>query len=140
MLSVAGGGATAPDRLTSGRRAGTTSQAVRCATRALLNRDPLLLHERHAAVWRDATPGARYNGYLAALDARYFDLWSRYWHRLEQLRSADAPQEAEADLARDTFVWRRSAPDAVRQFVRGARARRRYRRLRTEWHTAATAG
>ena len=107
---------------------------------ALLNRDPLLLHERHAAVWRDPTPGARYNGYLAALDARYFDLWSRYWHRLEQLRRAGAPREAEADLARDTFMWKRSMPDAVRQFIRGARARRRYRRLRTEWLTAATAG
>lgn len=106
----------------------------------LLNRDPLLLHERHAAVWRDATPGARYNGYLAALDARYFDLWSRYWHRLEQLRSAGASAAAEAELARDAFTWKRSAPDAARQFIRSARARLRYRRLRTEWLTAATAG
>jgi hypothetical protein len=104
---------------------------------ALLNRDPLILHERHPAVWRDATPAARYNGYLAALDARYFDLWAQYWHRLEELRAADAPPAAEAALAREVFVWKRSVRDALRQFVRGVRARRRYHRLRAEWMTAA---
>jgi hypothetical protein len=106
----------------------------------LLNRDPLILHERHAAVWRNVTPAARYNGMLAALDARYFDLWSKYWHRLEGLRAAGSPRTAESRLARDHFVWKRSAPDAVRQFIRGARARRRYRRLREEWIGVASPG
>jgi hypothetical protein len=104
---------------------------------ALLNRDRLILHERHATVWQDATPAARYNGYLAALDARYFHLWSQYWHRLEALRAQGASESTEADLARATFVWRRSAPDAMRQLIRSARARRRYRRLREDWRLAA---
>ena len=99
----------------------------------LLNRDPLIMHERHAAMWCDTTPEARYNGMLAALDARYFHLWSQYWHRLEAVRAAG---DDEGRLAREIFVWKRSAPDALRQFVRNARARRRYRRLRTEWVAA----
>ena len=107
---------------------------------ALLNRDPLIMHRRHAAVWRDTTPAARYNGYLAALDARYFDLWSQYWHRLDTLRREDAPPSAEAELARAIFVWKRSAPNALRQFVRSARARQRYRRLRAEWLAAPSPG
>jgi hypothetical protein len=106
----------------------------------LLNRDPLILHERHPLAWRDATPAARYNGMLAALDARYFDRWAQYWHRLEQLRAAASPSSAEDQLARDMFVWKRSAPEALRQIVRSARARWRYRRLRAEWITQPSAG
>ncbi len=66
----------------------------------LLNRDPLILHERHAAAWRDTTPEARYNGLLAALDARYFDLWSQYWHRLEATASPQRHGDEER-LVRD---------------------------------------
>ena len=106
----------------------------------LLNRDPLILHERHPLVWRDATPAARYNGLLAALDARYFDRWAQYWHRLEQLRAAASPSSAEDQLARDMFVWKRSATEALRHVVRSARARWRYRRLRAEWITQPSAG
>jgi hypothetical protein len=106
----------------------------------LLNRDPLIVHRRHAAVWRDATPAARYNGYLAALDARYFDVWSQYLHRLEALRRDDVPPSAEAELANDIFAWKRSAPNAVRQFVRSTRARQRYRRLRAEWLVGPSPG
>jgi hypothetical protein len=99
----------------------------------LLNREPLIRHERHAVTWRDSSPTARYNGYLAALDSRYFTLWAHYWNRLEVLRAAAAPAAEEAALARELFVWRRSAPDALRQIVRSARAHRRYRRLRAQW-------
>jgi hypothetical protein len=106
----------------------------------VLNRDPLILHERHAAVWRETTPAARYNGMLAALDARYFDLWSQYWHRLEAMRAAASLLVDERRLARDLFVWKRSAPEALRQFIRSARARRRYRRLQAEWIAAASPG
>lgn len=107
---------------------------------ALLNRDPLVLHERHATLWRDTTPTARYNGYLAALDARYFHLWSQYWHRLEALRASGTSESAEVDLAHATFVWRRSASGAMRQLIRSARARQRYRRLRAEWLAAPSPG
>jgi hypothetical protein len=102
------------------------------------NRDRLILHQSHATVWRHTTPTARYNGYLAALDARYFHLWSQYWHRLEALRAKGASESAEVDLAREAFVWTRSAPDAVRQLIRSARARRRYQRMRAEWLAAAS--
>ena len=102
------------------------------------NRDRLILHQSHAAVWRDTTPTARYNGYLAALDARYFDLWSQYWHRLEALRAGGASESAEIDLARAAFVWKRSASAAMRQLIRSARARRRYQRMRAEWRAAAS--
>jgi hypothetical protein len=107
---------------------------------AVLNRDRLVLHEHHATLWKDTTPAARYNGYLAALDARYFDLWAQYWHRLDVLRREDAPPSAETELAKEIFVWKRSAPNAVRQFVRSARARQRYRRLRAEWLAAPSPG
>jgi hypothetical protein len=70
---------------------------------------------------------------LAALDARYFDLWSQYWHRLEALRTAASPHPDEVRLARDVFVWRRSAPGALRQFIRSARARRHFQRLQADW-------
>jgi hypothetical protein len=107
---------------------------------AVLNRDPLILHERHPTIWRDATPTARYNGMLAALDARYFDRWAQYWQCLDQLRAAAAPPAAEERLAREMFVWRRSALAALRQIVRSARARRRYQRLRAEWMAQPSAG
>ena len=102
----------------------------------LWNRERLILHQFHATVWRDTTPTARYNGYLAALDARYFHLWSQYWHRLEALRARGEPESAEIELARAAFVWKRSASDAARQLIRSARARRRYRRMRAEWLAA----
>jgi hypothetical protein len=103
----------------------------------LLNREPLIRHERHAVLWRDSSPSARYNGYLAALDSRYFTLWAQYWSRLEAMRAATASAAEEAALVRESFVWRRSAPDALRQIVRSARAHRRFRRLRAEWAGAA---
>jgi hypothetical protein len=99
----------------------------------LLNREPLIRHERHAVTWRDSSPTARYNGFLAALDSRYFTRWAHYWNRLEAMRAAAAPAAEEAALAREQFAWRRSAPDALRQIVRSARAHRRYRRLRAAW-------
>jgi hypothetical protein len=102
----------------------------------LLNREPLILHDRHPAMWRDTTPEARYNGFLAALDARYFDLWAKYWHRLEAVRAAGGQHADEQRLARDVFVWKRSAPEALRQLVRSLLAHRRYCRLRTEWVAA----
>ena len=72
--------------------------------------------------------------------ARYFDRWAQYWHRLEQLRAAASPSSAEDQLARDMFSWQRSAPEALRQVLRSARARWRYRRLRAEWMTQPSTG
>jgi hypothetical protein len=106
----------------------------------ILNREPLILHEWHAAVWRDETPAARFNGMLAAFDARYFSLWAQYWQRLEQARAAGWSEPDELALCREMFVWRRSLPEAVRQVARTIRARQRFAHLKAGWTTAAARG
>jgi hypothetical protein len=104
----------------------------------LLNREVLILHERHPSAWHKATPSAHYNGFLAALDARYFSLWVRYWHRLEQARAGGESAADEEDLQHEVFAWRRSANEAVRQAVRSARARLLYHRFRSEGRRVAS--
>jgi hypothetical protein len=103
-----------------------------CHSRGIvLNRDPLIFHERHAPAWHELTPSARYNGMLAALDSRYFSLWAQYWMQLEQLRAAGATAAEEEALQHNAFVWRPSPYQAARQIVRGVLAKRRYQRART---------
>lgn len=99
----------------------------------LLNRDPLLLHERHPAVWHETTPAARYNGMLAALDARYFSIWCEYWQHLDSARAQGVSAEEEERLRDEWLVWRPSGLEATRQVVRTLRARLRYRRVQREW-------
>ena len=96
----------------------------------ILNRERLILHERHESRWNDAAPSAKYNGFMAALDARYFALWCEYWDRLEQLRARGAPVGDETRLRDEVFVWRPSASEALRQSARALRARLHFRRLR----------
>jgi hypothetical protein len=96
---------------------------------AILNRDPLILHERHPAVWSLSSATARHNGFLAALDARYFSLWCSYHDRLEQLRPENASAAQEQKLREDLFVWRFSAVGTVQQSLRSLKARAR----RAEW-------
>ncbi len=92
----------------------------------VLNRDPLILHERHPTSWNSNTPTARYNGFLAALDARYFSLWCDYCRLLEQARARGASEADELAIRKQVFVWRRSPVEAVRQTIRSARARVRF--------------
>jgi hypothetical protein len=106
----------------------------------ILNRDPLILHERHPTAWHDATSSARYNGFLAALDARYFDLWCTYFKRLERARAAGASQEDERRLREEVFVWRRSPAEAIKQSLRSIRARWRFHRLRAQAMTPTPSG
>lgn len=96
----------------------------------VLNRERLILHERHESRWNDATPSARYNGLMAALDARYFALWCEYWGRLDELRARGASVGDETRLRDDVFVWRPSAGEALRQSARALRARLHFKRLR----------
>jgi hypothetical protein len=106
----------------------------------VLNREPLILHERHEVSRLEPTPATRHNGFLAALDARYFSMWCEYWDALERVRAArhgESDAAAEEVLRRDAFVWRRSPADAVRQTIRAVRARAGYRRLRAAWPPAA---
>ena len=99
----------------------------------VLNREPLIFHERHTSPWHGTTPHAQHNGFLAALDARYFFMWCGYWDRLEAARRLGAPASEEERLQRELFVWHRSPGLALRQFGRSLRARARYRRLRSSW-------
>jgi hypothetical protein len=96
----------------------------------ILNREPLILHERHQTLWNDTTSTARYNGFLAALDSRYFSLWCEYWDRLEQARAQGVSAAGLQAIREEVFVWRRSATAALRQSIRSARARLRFRRPR----------
>ena len=60
-------------------------------------------------------PRARYNGMLAALDARYFSMWCGYWQALEAARGAGASAADETRLRDELFVWRPSPVEAARQ-------------------------
>jgi hypothetical protein len=99
----------------------------------VLNREPLIFHERHAPAWHGTTPDAQHNGFLAALDARYFSMWCGYWEALDEARRRGASAEEEAVLQRELLVWRRSASQALRQVGRSLRARMNHRRLRSSW-------
>lgn len=99
----------------------------------VLNREPLILHERHPSPWHGATPHGQHNGFLAALDARYFSLWCAYWARLEAARERGASAAEEELLQRELFVWRRSPWQALRQLGRSVRARANHRHLRAGW-------
>lgn len=96
----------------------------------LLNRDPLIRHQRHTSVWIDS-PFAMFNGYLAALDARYFSLWCGYIDQLEKLRNRQAAEEEELELQRRAFQWTSTPWQQLKQAARSGRAHWRYHRHRT---------
>ena len=104
---------------------------------AIVNRSPDIRHPRHASNAGGAF--ARHNFYLAAVDARYFDLWARYVHALERLRHDGAAEEAELEMMRRMFVWRRSPARAVWHAGRWARASWRYARDRARFTSPAAA-
>jgi hypothetical protein len=76
---------------------------LRHAGAVLVNREPLLRHERHpAGDWR-RSPFARYIAYLAALDRLHFSRWAVYHHHLLLLRERGAAAEEEERLQREVF-------------------------------------
>lgn len=89
-------------------------------------------HERHPTEWGQSA-FADFNGYLAAVDARYFSLWCAYHEQLLSARARGASADEERALSRNTFVWRPSASAAVRQIGRNVTARLSYRRKRARW-------
>jgi hypothetical protein len=99
----------------------------------VLNREPLIFHERHDPAWHGTTPEAQHNGFLAALDARYFSIWCGYWEALEAARRRGASVGEETVLQCELLAWRRSLRDALRQIGRSVRARVNHRRLRSSW-------
>jgi len=90
-------------------------------------------HERHQMEWGQG-PFADYNGYLAAVDNRYFSLWCDYYARLIDGRARGASVEEERALGRSAFVWRPSAAAAVKQIGRSVKARIGYGRKRARWN------
>jgi hypothetical protein len=90
------------------------------------NRHGEVRHERHPRAW-SGSPFAEYNGFLAALDGRYFSLWVHYHDALLAARQRGASDTDERTLADDQFAWRPSIAAACRQVVTDARARVRYR-------------
>jgi hypothetical protein len=100
------------------------------------NRHGEMAHPRHATAWGEG-PLGQYNGYLAALDSRYFSLWVRYHERLLAARAEGAPEDAERALAAETFAWRRSSVAAARQAATSVRAYVRHRTQRRQWSAQA---
>jgi hypothetical protein len=92
----------------------------------LLNREPLVRHERHpAGDWR-GSPFADYLHYLASLDSLYFSRWAVYHHLLLALRGLRADKGAEMALQRDVFRRPPGPGDRLVQAARGLRARARW--------------
>ena len=97
---------------------------------ALLNREPLLRHERHpAGDWR-GSPFAAYLHHLAALDRPYFTRWAVYHHELLALRAAGASEADELALQRRVFGGRFSPGERLVQAGRALKWRWRWMRQR----------
>ena len=90
-------------------------------------------HERHPMEWGTGA-FADYNGYLAAIDNRYFSLWCEYYERLMEGRARGASLDEERNLCKRVFVWQPSAAAAVKQIGRSVKARIGYGRKRTRWN------
>jgi hypothetical protein len=101
-----------------------TAQLLCWAGGLLLNREPLIRHEAHSAVWRQS-PFAEHNGYLAALDRMYFTRWAIYAERLEKLRQAAgglADDALELPLQDEVFQqWKPTLSQHVVQALRVAK-------------------
>lgn len=92
----------------------------------LLNREPLVLHERHAASGWGTSPFAPYIQLLSALDRPYFDRWARYHHHLVALRARGAGEEEEMALQREAFRQPVTVAERAVQALRTIKARVRY--------------
>jgi len=85
---------------------------VACHGGALLNRERLILHERHPS----AAPGSSFERYvhlLAARDRSYFTLWCTYVARAAALRARGGSADEERALQRDVFRAPGSAAEAI---------------------------
>jgi hypothetical protein len=92
----------------------------------IVDRRDLIFHQQHPVRWDDRSPYARYNGYLGALDARYFSRWVQYVYTAQ---NAPPSSDAEHDrLIEQTFALRPlSAIDRAIDVARYVRATVKYR-------------
>ncbi|MFL5383118.1 MAG: hypothetical protein ACJ8GN_11425 [Longimicrobiaceae bacterium] len=88
----------------------------------LLNREPLIRHERHSGGDWSRSPYARYLNHLAALDRPYFTLWAAYHAGLEALRARGAAEAEELRLQREVFSRRPSPLERAVQAGRVVKA------------------
>lgn len=75
---------------------------IACHGGTLINRERLILHERHAAAFH-GSPYARYIHLLAARDRSYFSIWCAYVSRATGLREGGGTPEEERALQREIF-------------------------------------
>lgn len=85
---------------------------VNCHGGVLLNRERLILHERHPPAFRDS-PFGRYVHLLAARDRSYFTLWCQYVARAEELRARGGSADEEYALQRAVFQAPGPAAEAI---------------------------
>lgn len=85
---------------------------VICHGGLLLNRERLILHERHPRS-REGSAYARYVHLLAARDRSYFTLWCQFAERAQALRTAGGTRQEEEALQRDVFRPPTLAADAM---------------------------
>jgi hypothetical protein len=85
---------------------------VCCHGGALLNRERLILHERHPSV-AHGSPFARYVHQLATRDRSYFTLWCTYVSRAKALRARGGSAEEEYALQREVFLAPGRAAEAM---------------------------
>jgi hypothetical protein len=88
-----------------------------CHGGVLLNRERLVLHERHETA-KTRLPYARYVHLLAARDRAYFTRWCTYVARLEAVLAHGGSADEACALQRSVFV----PPSAVEQGLDFARA------------------
>lgn len=103
-----------------------TAILLRHGDGVLLNREPLVRHERHPAGEWTRSPFAPYLGYLAALDSLYFTRWAVYHDRLLEMRARGASLDEEEALQRDVFRGRISPAARLKHVGRALRARVRW--------------
>jgi hypothetical protein len=90
---------------------------VACHGGTLLNRERLILHERHPAAFQ-GSPFERYVHLLAARDRTYFSLWCGYVARAEALRARGGSIDDEHELQREVF----QPPSAAAEMMDRGRA------------------
>jgi hypothetical protein len=83
-----------------------------CHGGAILNRERLILHERHDSATL-GSPFGRYLHGLATRDRSYFTLWCTYVAEAESLRARDGSAEEERALQREIFSAPSVAADAI---------------------------
>ena len=99
---------------------------LRYARSYLVNREPLIRHERHPAGDWGKSPFAPYVAHLAALDRLDFSRWAVYHYELLRMRERGIDPDAEDRLQHDVFHAPEPRSGRLLQSARAAKARAAY--------------